>query len=110
MAEARERRARSASAAADSSGDWAGQTEAAFEALNARLGATTGGADLRILVPAALLVFGGYRMATAPRALPSWYELLWFSFSTFFTLSDRVRRDGSAPAARGAPPSTAASS
>jgi hypothetical protein len=56
--------------------------------LNTRVAAATGHSDLRMLLPASLFVGGILRLLTARKVLaPTWYDLLWFSFGTFFTLN-----------------------
>ncbi len=45
------------------------------------------GVDLRLLVPAGLLALGVGNFVLSDRAVPNWYDLLWFSFSSFLMLN-----------------------
>ena len=72
---------------------WAGRVRSVSSALNDRVGGATGGADLRVLVPAAFVLLGSYRAATSSLKAPSWYELLWFGFNTFTNLNIRGAQD-----------------
>jgi hypothetical protein len=60
-----------------------------FAALNSEVKQMTGGnADLRILLPSALFLFGvGGVLMSEKLPLPTWYDLLWFSLGTFFMLN-----------------------
>lgn len=57
--------------------------------LNERLAAATdGAADLRFLVPASLFAGGLVRLLASKKLPgPTWYDLIWFAFGTFFTLN-----------------------
>jgi hypothetical protein len=63
-----------------------------FVDINRAVEKVTGGVDLRILVPVALLGFsilGMMAAAIRDRKLPTptWYDLLWFAFNTFVILN-----------------------
>jgi len=60
-----------------------------FAALNSEVKQMTGGnADLRILLPLTLFLFGvGGVLMSEKLPLPTWYDLLWFSLGTFFMLN-----------------------
>jgi Heavy metal associated domain 2 len=63
--------------------------------LNEKVQVATGhAADLKFLVPASLLV-GGLVRLIASRKVPSptWYDLLWFAFGTYFTLNRGQARE-----------------
>jgi hypothetical protein len=57
-------------------------------ALNARVGKATGGLDLTLLLPLTLFVLG-VRGVLVAKHVPfhAWYDLWWFSFTTFFVLN-----------------------
>jgi copper chaperone CopZ len=62
--------------------------------LNEKVQVATGhAADLKFLVPASLLV-GGLVRLIASRKVPSptWYDLIWFAFGTYFTLNRGVAK------------------
>ncbi len=63
-----------------------------FGALNTGVGKVTGGsADLRVLVPLTLFVFGVRGLLVSEQRLfPTWYDLFWFSLGTFFMLNPRL--------------------
>ena len=63
-----------------------------FASLDAEVKQMTGGnADLRILLPSALFLFGvGGVLMSEKLPLPTWYDLLWFSLGTFFMLNPRL--------------------
>jgi hypothetical protein len=62
-----------------------------FGAVNAKVGASTGGVDLKLLLPLALFVLGVRGLAVAGKGVfPTWYDLLWFAFGTFFILNPEV--------------------
>jgi hypothetical protein len=59
--------------------------------LNAKVSETTGGVDLKFLLPLALFLLGVRAVAVAGKGvLPTWYDLLWFAFGTFFMLNPGV--------------------
>jgi hypothetical protein len=59
-----------------------------FGQLNTKVGAATGSTDLKVLLPASLFLCGILRLVATKRlTTPAWYDLLWFSFGTFFTLN-----------------------
>jgi hypothetical protein len=74
----------------------AGGFSTALGALNARVGNVTGGIDLRLLLPLTLFALGIRGLLVASKVpVPTWYDLLWFSFGTYFMLNR--------PESRGAP-------
>jgi hypothetical protein len=84
-----------------------------FRQLNAKIGSATGTADLKVLLPASLFLFGIARLVAAKKVPgPTWYDLLWFSFGTFFTLNrpsppepaDPVREEDATAAHRNGAP------
>jgi hypothetical protein len=69
-----------------------------FRQLNAKIGAATGTADLKVLLPASLFLCGVLRLVAAKKVPgPTWYDLLWFSFGTFFTLNRPSPPEPAAP-------------
>jgi hypothetical protein len=51
---------------------------------------TRGGADLKILVPLTLFVFGVRSLLMSEKpVVPTWYDFLWFALGTFFMLNPR---------------------
>jgi hypothetical protein len=59
-------------------------------ALNTRVAELTGGLDLKLLAPLALLFLGVRSLWTSkPRTFPAWYDYFWFGFSTFVMLNLR---------------------
>lgn len=59
-----------------------------FSALNARVRNITGGLDLKVLVPLALIFFGLRGLWVSEKtASPSWSNLLWFGFASFVMLN-----------------------
>ena len=59
-----------------------------FGALNQEVGKSTGGLDLRLLLPLILFFFGIRGLLVAEKVtIPAWYDLLWFAFGTFFMLN-----------------------
>lgn len=59
-----------------------------FGAANVRLGKITGGLDLKLLVPLALVFLGLRGMWTSEKvSSPSWSNLLWFGFASFVMLN-----------------------
>jgi Heavy metal associated domain 2 len=77
---------------ANSAPSLAGGVASFFGALNSEVKQVTGGnADLRILLPLALFLFGvGGVLMSEKLPLPTWYDLLWFSLGTFFMLNPRL--------------------
>jgi hypothetical protein len=57
--------------------------------LNRKIGAATGGVlDLKLLLPASLVVGGLIRLMAARKVpCPTWCDFLWFAFGTYFTLN-----------------------
>lgn len=59
-----------------------------FGSLNTGIGKITGGLDLKILVPVALIFLGLRGLWTSEEAIsPSWSNLLWFGFASFVMLN-----------------------
>ena len=59
-------------------------------ALNTKVAELTGGLDLKLLAPLALLFLGVRSLWTSkPRTFPAWYDYFWFGFSTFVMLNLR---------------------
>lgn len=59
-----------------------------FGSLNAGVGKMTGGIDLKVLLPVALFFLGIRSLiATDNLRVPTWYDLIWFSFGTFLALN-----------------------
>ena len=76
----------------------AGQVKEFFAGANRTVAAATGGTDMKILLPLALVVLGVHGFVSAEKLPgPRWYDLLWFGFGTFMMLN-----------AAGVPPSRAA--
>jgi hypothetical protein len=76
---------------ASSDSTLAGGVSTFFGALNTRINSlTSGGADLKILLPLTLFLLE-IRGALASEKLvfPTWYDLLWFSLGTFFMLNPK---------------------
>ena len=70
---------------------FAERLSAAFGSLNAKVGETTGGIDLKFLLPLTLFLLGMRGVLAAGKGVfPSWYDLLWFAFGTFFMLNPGV--------------------
>jgi hypothetical protein len=64
---------------------------AIFGSLNAKIGQTTGGIDLKLLLPLTLFLLGIRGVLVAGKGVfPTWYDLLWFAFGTFFMLNPGV--------------------
>jgi len=62
-----------------------------FGSLNAKVGETTGGVDLKLLLPLTLFLLGVRGLLVAGKGVfPTWYDLLWFAFGTFFMLNPGV--------------------
>jgi Heavy metal associated domain 2 len=62
-----------------------------FEGFNAKVGETTGGVDLKLLLPLTLFLLGMRGvLAVGKGVFPTWYDLLWFAFGTFFMLNPGV--------------------
>jgi hypothetical protein len=66
-------------------------------AINANLRTTTGGLDLRVLVPATFVLLGIKTLVTERKRTPAWYNYFWFAFGTFCTLNRRATSDNGAP-------------
>jgi hypothetical protein len=65
----------------------AGLTDS-FGAINTGIGKITGGLDLKLLVPVALIFLGLRGMWTSEKVIsPSWSNLLWFGFASFVMLN-----------------------
>jgi hypothetical protein len=62
-----------------------------FGALNTGVNQVTGGsADLKILVPLTLFLFGVRGLLVSEKLVfPTWYDLFWSSLGTFFMLNPR---------------------
>ena len=59
-----------------------------FSALNTRVKNITGGLDLKLLAPLALIFLGLRGFWTSEKvAAPSWSNLLWFGFASFVMLN-----------------------
>jgi len=59
-----------------------------FRALNARVSQLTGGLDLKVLVPLALIFLGLRGLWQSEKVTaPSWSNLLWFGFASFVMLN-----------------------
>jgi hypothetical protein len=88
---------------AATSGSAAENIVAYFRDLNAQVASTTGGPDLKVLLPIALFAFGVKGLITSRKLVaPTWYDFLWFSFGTFLMLNrDQALAE---PPAEGAPP------
>jgi hypothetical protein len=64
-----------------------------FGGLNAKVAETTGGIDLKLLLPLTLFLLGMRGVLVAGKGVfPTWYDLLWFAFGTFFMLNPSVVR------------------
>jgi hypothetical protein len=63
-----------------------------FGSLNSEVNQVTGGnADLKVLLPLTLFLFGVRGVLVAEElAFPTWYDLLWFSLGTFLMLNPRL--------------------
>jgi Heavy metal associated domain 2 len=62
-----------------------------FGGLNTKVSETTGGIDLKLLLPLSLFLLGVRGMLVAGKGVfPAWYDLLWFAFGTFFMLNPGV--------------------
>jgi hypothetical protein len=70
---------------------WAENLSTFLGMLNTKVGAATGGVDLKLLLPLALFLLGiRGLLVTGKGVFPTWYDLLWFSFGTFFMLNPGV--------------------
>jgi hypothetical protein len=74
-----------------------------LRAINANVRATTGGLDLRILLPVTLILLGIKAWVTDREKTPGWYNYFWFAFGTFCTLNRRATSEHWAPAVAGMP-------
>ncbi len=71
-----------------------------LQAANAQLAKLTGGLDLKLLAPLALILFGLRRLWAAEKATsPSWFDYLWFGFASFVMLNRGLVEGGSGAAA-----------
>jgi Heavy metal associated domain 2 len=62
-----------------------------FGSLNAKVGETTGGVDLKLLLPLTLFLLGLRGVLVEGKGVfPTWYDLFWFAFGTFFMLNPGV--------------------
>ena len=62
------------------------------------VGQTTGGLDLKLLAPLALILFGLRRLWAAEKPTsPSWFDYLWFGFASFVMLNRGLVEGGSGP-------------
>ena len=60
----------------------------AFQDLNTRVAATTGGVELALLVPLVLVALGVRGLLVNQQTVvPRWYDFLWFGFATFMMLN-----------------------
>jgi len=71
--------------------------------MNANVRTTTGGLDLRILVPALLVLLGVKKLVTDREKTPTWYNYFWFAFGTFCTLNRRATTGAGPPNAVASP-------
>jgi hypothetical protein len=70
---------------------FAERLSAVFGSLNVQVGKTTGGADLKLLLPLTLFLLGIRGVLVAGKGVfPTWYDLLWFAFGTFFMLNPGI--------------------
>jgi hypothetical protein len=69
-----------------------------LRSMNAFLRMTSGGLDLRVLLPATLVLLGIKALVTDRERTPAWYNYFWFAFGTFCTLNRRATSDNEAPA------------
>jgi hypothetical protein len=76
-----------------------------FGAINAGIGKITGGLDLKVLAPLALILLGLRTLWTSEKITsPSWSNLLWFGFATFVMLNrGLVEGDSGLPAVKASP-------
>jgi Heavy metal associated domain 2 len=62
-----------------------------FGGLNVKVSETTGGVDLKFLLPLTLFLLGVRAITVAGKGVfPTWYDLLWFAFGSFFMLNPGV--------------------
>jgi Heavy metal associated domain 2 len=62
-----------------------------FGGLNVKVSETTGGVDLKFLLPLTLFLLGVRAVMVAGKGVfPTWYDLLWFAFGSFFMLNPGV--------------------
>jgi len=83
----------------------AGRIAGLFRQVDRRVEATTGGLDLKVLLPVVLFIFG-MRALLAPKkklALPTWYDLLWFAFGTYVALNRAAVEEGADRSGRPSP-------
>jgi hypothetical protein len=76
---------------ATSSSAVASTVVAALDVANRRVARRTGGLDLKLLIPSALIFLSMVLLALAILRrrvpIPTWYELLWFGFNVFLALN-----------------------
>ena len=87
----------SLAAAPDAGANPGGKLGAGIHALNAQVGRITGGLDLKLLAPLALIFLGvrGF-LAAQKTTFPNWHDYLWFGFSSLVMLN-RDWFEGSQP-------------
>jgi len=67
----------------------------AITAINTGIGKATGGLDLKLLIPLALLFFGVRGLLSAKKTtFPAWYDYIWFAFSSLLMMNRRLFEDG----------------
>jgi hypothetical protein len=72
----------------DSGANPGGSLIAGVQALNAEVGRITGGLDLKLLLPLALLFFGVRGLLAAEKTtFPAWHDYFWFGFSSLVMLN-----------------------
>jgi hypothetical protein len=75
-------------AAPDAGAHPGGKLTGGLAALNAQVGRITGGLDLKLLAPLALLFLGARGLLAAKKTtFPTWYDYLWFGFSSLVMLN-----------------------
>lgn len=76
-----------------------------FGTINTGIGKITGGLDLKLLVPLALIFLGLRGLWTSEKvASPSWSNLLWFGFASFVMLNrGLVEGDSELPSGKASP-------
>jgi hypothetical protein len=86
------------------SGIAAGITDS-FGTINTGIGKITGGLDLKLLVPLALIFLGLRGLWTSEKVVsPSWSNLLWFGFASFVMLNrGLVEGDSGLPSGTSSP-------
>ncbi len=81
------------------------QITGSFGTINTGIGKITGGLDLKLLLPLALIFLGLRGLWTSEKVLsPSWSNLLWFGFASFVMLNrSLVEGDSGLPAETSSP-------